>query len=52
MYSYGSAVMFDFAPFSIGLEVSLGIQYSYNGNNGNIPVDRNTFKVLVSTSLF
>lgn len=52
MYSYGTAVMLDFAPFSIGLELSLGVQYSYNGNNGNIPVERNTFKVLVSTSLF
>ncbi len=52
MYSYGSAVMFDFAPFSIRLDMSLGIQYSYNGNNGNIPVARNTIKVLISTSLF
>lgn len=52
LYSCGTAVLFDFAPFSIGLDVSLGVQYSYNGNNGNIPVDRNTFKVLVTTSLF
>ena len=43
LHSYGAAVMVDFAPFTIGLDLSLGVRYSAN---------LKTAQVLLSTSLF
>lgn len=52
LYSYGTSVLVDFAPFSIGIEISLGVRYAYNGSNRKIPVEKDSFSFLVSTSLF
>ena len=51
MYSYGSAVLVDLAPFAIGLEMSVGFRYSINGNNGGLKVPSSNCQVMVSTSL-
>ena len=52
MYSYGSDVIVDFSPFTIAVEIGLGVRYSRNGNNGNIPVPANTWQLLFTTALF
>lgn len=53
LYSYGLAAMVDFNIFSIaGLNLSAGVRYSINGNNGGIPVNKNSFQVVFSTALF
>lgn len=52
LYSYGTSVLLDFAPFSVGLEISLGVRYAYNGSNRNIPIEKDSFSFLISTSLF
>lgn len=41
--SYGTAVMVDFAPFTIGVDFSMGVRYSFN---------MKTAQVLFSTALF
>jgi hypothetical protein len=51
MYSYGSAVLVDLAPFSIGIELSVGVRYSINGNNGGLKVPGSNVQVMVSTDL-
>jgi hypothetical protein len=51
MYSYGSAVLVDLAPFSIGMELSVGVRYSINGNNGGLKVPGSNVQVMVSTDL-
>ena len=51
MYSYGSAVLVDLAPFAIGLEMSVGFRYSINGNNGGLKVPSSNCQVVVSTAL-
>ena len=43
IHSYGAAVMVDFAPFTIGVDLSLGVRYSFN---------MKTAQVLFSTALF
>lgn len=43
LHSYGTAVMVDFVPFTMGLELSLGVRYSVN---------KKSAQVLLSTSLF
>ena len=52
LYSYGTSVLVDFALFSIGIEISLGVRYAYNGSNSDFPVEKDSFSILVSTSLF
>ena len=51
LYSYGSTVLVDLAPFSIGMELSVGFRYSINGNNGGLKVPSSNCQVMVSTSL-
>ena len=43
IHSYGTAVMVDFAPFTIGVDLSFGVRYSFN---------MKTAQVLFSTALF
>ena len=52
MYSYGSDLIFDLAPFTIAIEFGIGLRYSRNGNNGDVPVPANTWQLLFSTTLF
>lgn len=52
LYSCGTSVLVDFAPFSIGLECSIGVRYSYNGNNGGLPGKGSAVHFLFSTSLY
>ena len=51
LYSYGSAVIFDLSPFSIGVEMSLGFRYSINGNNGGLNIPKSNCQIIVSTAL-
>lgn len=51
LYSYGAAVMFDFSPFTIGAEVSFGVRYSRTGSDMALPLGKNAFDVVISTSL-
>ncbi len=51
LYSYGSAVIFDLSPFSIGLDLSIGFRYSINGSNGGLKLPKSNCQVLVSTAL-
>ena len=52
MYSYGAEALVDFAPLTIGVELSFGVRYSRNGNDGGIKVPSNNWQVFVSTALF
>lgn len=52
MYSCGTSVLVDFAPFSIGLQCSVGVRYSYNGNNFGFPEKGSAVHFLFSTSLY
>ena len=52
LYSYGTSVLLDFAPFSIGLECSVGVRYSYNGSDMKIPGKGSAVHLLFSTSLY
>ena len=51
LYSCGSDFLVDFAPFKLAFECSVGVRYSYNGNNGNFPGKGNAFHMLFSFSL-
>lgn len=51
LYSCGADVLVDLAPFILGFECSVGVRYSYNGNNGNHPGAGNAFQMLFSVSL-
>lgn len=52
LYSCGTSVLVDFAPFSVGLECSIGVRYSYNGGNASIPGKGSAIHFLFSTSLY
>lgn len=52
LYSCGTSVLVDLAPFLMGLECSVGVRYSYNGNNGGFPGKGSAIHFLFSTSLF
>ena len=52
MYSYGAEALVDFAPWTVGIELSLGVRYSRNGNDGGIKVPSNNWQVFLSTDLF
>lgn len=52
LYSCGATLLLDFAPFSMGLDVSFGIRYAYNGSSRGISVDKDAISFLISTSLF
>lgn len=52
MYSYGSDILVDFAPLAIDWEVSLGVRYARNGNDGGVNVPADTWQVFFSTNLF
>ena len=52
MYSYGAEALVDFAPWTVGIELSLGVRYSRNGNDGGIKVPANNWQVFLSTDLF
>ena len=51
LYSCGSDFLVDFAPFKLAFECSVGVRYSYNGNNGDHPGTGNAFQMLFSFSL-
>lgn len=51
LYSYGADMLVDLAPFMLGFQCSVGVRYSYNGNNGNFPGTGNAFQMLFSVSL-
>lgn len=51
LYSAGSAVLVDLAPFKFGVECSVGVRYSYNGNNAGLPGAGHAFHVMFSTAL-
>lgn len=51
LYSCGSDFLVDFAPLKLAFECSVGVRYSYNGNNGNFPGTGNAFQMLFSFSL-
>ena len=52
MYSYGAEALVDFSPITVGIDLSLGVRYSRNGNDGGIKVPSNSWQVFVSTALF
>lgn len=51
LYSCGTDMLVDLSPFMLGFECSVGVRYSYNGNNGNFPGTGNAFQMLFSVSL-
>ena len=51
LYSCGADMLVDLAPFILGFECSVGVRYSYNGNNGAHPGAGNAFQMLFSVSL-
>lgn len=51
LYSCGTDLLADLCPFKLGFECSVGVRYSYNGNNGNFPGAGNAFQMLFSVSL-
>ena len=51
LYSCGTDLLVDMCPFKLGFECSVGVRYSYNGNNGNFPGAGNAFQMLFSVSL-
>lgn len=52
MYSYGSDILVDFAPLTIDMEVSWGVRYSRNGNDGGVKVPADTWQVFFSINRF
>lgn len=51
LYSCGADMLVSLAPFILGFECSVGVRYSYNGNNGSHPGTGNAFQMLFSFSL-
>ena len=51
LYSCGTDLLVDLCPFKWGVECSVGVRYSYNGNNGDVPGAGNAFRMLFSVSL-
>ena len=49
--SCGASFLVDIAPFLWGVQCSVGVRYSYNSSNLNVPGTGNAFHVLFSTSL-
>lgn len=51
LYTYGADVLLDAIFFHIGTPVSIGVRYGRNGNNGNLPVDKNAVQMLFKIAL-
>lgn len=49
--SCGTSILVDMSPFMWGVQCSVGVRYSYNSSNLNIPGKGNSFQLLFSTSL-
>ena len=51
LYSVGADFLVDCALFKLGVECSIGVRCSYNGNNAGLPGKGSAFQVLFSTAL-
>ncbi len=51
LYSIGTDFLVDCAPFKFGVECSIGVRYSFNGNNAGLPGKGSAFQFLFSTAL-
>ena len=49
--SYGASVLVDLAPFTFGVNCSVGVQYSYNRSGMGIPGEGNSVRMLFSISM-